>query len=133
MKLIKNLRMARQKVCKQGMFDIKVNVPVIILENVKHCGGRPELADTARNIMSLMSDVTHQDKHPHTCTIHSQGAGVERGRATNRLQHWQCGGIMPDMPMKLKKGIKLVHSIEQSQASIFNSTLCSCSLSSQSF
>ena len=31
----------------------------------------------------------------------SGSGGVERGRATNRLQHWQCGGIMHDM---LKKG-----------------------------
>ena len=29
---------------------------------------------------------------------------VERGRATNRLQHWHCGGVMHDMLMKLKKG-----------------------------
>ena len=34
----------------------------------------------------------------------SGSEGVEGGRATNRLQHWQCGGIMPDMPMKLKMG-----------------------------
>ena len=27
---------------------------------------------------------------------------VWRGRATNRLQRWQCGGIIHDMPMKLK-------------------------------
>ena len=90
--------------------------------------------------MSLVSDVTHQVKHPPTCTIHSPftgglklkcflfitsklcanedmlctcviqfgigsssfgSGGVERGRATNRLQRWQCGGIMHDM---LKKG-----------------------------
>ena len=31
----------------------------------------------------------------------SGSGGVERGRATNRLQRWQCGGIMHDM---LKKG-----------------------------
>ena len=32
----------------------------------------------------------------------SSGSGsVERGRATNRLQQWQCGGIMHNM---LKKG-----------------------------
>ena len=84
--------------------------------------------------MSLMSDVTHQVKHPPICTIHSPfkgglksvfflesqkcvktktcyaymssslvgssssgGGGVERGRVTNRLQRWQCGGIMHDM------------------------------------
>ena len=44
----------------------------------------------------------------------SGSGGVERGRATNRLQRWQCGGIMHDMPMKLKKG---------SRCSIFNFTL----------
>ena len=31
----------------------------------------------------------------------SGSGGVERGRATNRLQRWQCGGILHDM---LKKG-----------------------------
>ena len=30
--------------------------------------------------------------------VGSGSGGVERGRATNRLQCWQCGGIM------LKKG-----------------------------
>ena len=30
----------------------------------------------------------------------SGSGGVERGRATNRLQRWQCGGIMHDMLMK---------------------------------
>ena len=44
----------------------------------------------------------------------SGSGGVERGRATNRLQRWQCGGIMHDM---LKKGSCMVHSIEQSLAS----------------
>ena len=34
----------------------------------------------------------------------SGSGGVERGRATNRLQRWQCGGIMHDMLMKPKKG-----------------------------
>ena len=34
----------------------------------------------------------------------SGSGGVERGRATNRLQRWQCGGIMHDMLMKLRKG-----------------------------
>ena len=35
----------------------------------------------------------------------SGSGGVERGRATDRLQRWQCGGIMHDMLMKLlKKG-----------------------------
>ena len=38
-----------------------------------------------------------------TCSSSGSG-GVERGRAANRLQCWQCGGIMHDMPMKLKKG-----------------------------
>ena len=33
----------------------------------------------------------------------SGSAGVDKGRATNRLQYWQCGGIMHDMVMKLKK------------------------------
>ena len=26
------------------------------------------------------------------------------GRATNRLQHWHCDGVMHDMLMKLMKG-----------------------------
>ena len=42
----------------------------------------------------------------------SGSRGVERGRTTNRLQRWQCGGIMHDMPMKLKKGswcVSLLH------------------------
>ena len=79
-----------------------------------------------------MSDVIRQVKHPPTCTIHSPftwenfeicaklivkdtvwlvgssssgSGGVERGRTTNRLRCWQCGGIMQDIPMKLKKGI----------------------------
>ena len=34
----------------------------------------------------------------------SGSVGVERGKSTNRLQHWQCGKIMHDMLMKLKKG-----------------------------
>ena len=44
----------------------------------------------------------------------SGSGGVERGRATNRLQCWRCGGIMHDM--HAKEG-KLVRSIEQSLAS----------------
>jgi len=31
----------------------------------------------------------------------SGNGGEERGRATNRLQRWQCGRIMHDMLMKL--------------------------------
>ena len=33
----------------------------------------------------------------------SGSGGVERGRATNRLQRRQCGGIVHDMLMKLRK------------------------------
>ena len=46
-----------------------------VLENVEHCGGEPEHASWYRNIMSLVSDVTHQVKHPPTCTIHSPFTG----------------------------------------------------------
>ena len=31
----------------------------------------------------------------------SGSGGVERGKSTNRLQRWQCGGIIHDMLMKL--------------------------------
>ena len=33
----------------------------------------------------------------------SGSGGVKGGRATNRLQHLVCGGVMHDMLMKLKK------------------------------
>ena len=45
----------------------------------------------------------------------------------NRLQRWQCGGIMHDMLMKLKKGSWCV---PLTKASIFKFTLRSRSLSS---
>ena len=48
-----------------------LNTHRVKLENVEHCRGEPEQAD----IMSLMSDVTHQVKHPPTCTIHSPFTG----------------------------------------------------------
>ena len=41
------------------------------LVDVEHCGGEPEQANTG--MLSLMSDVTHQVKHPPSCTIHSPG------------------------------------------------------------
>ena len=47
----------------------------------------------------------------------SGNGGVERGRTTNRLQRWQCGGIMHDMHANEAKEGKLVRSIEQSLAS----------------
>ena len=41
----------------------------------------------------------------------SSGSGGVEEKATNRLQHWQCGGIIHDMLMK-QEG-KLVRSIEK--------------------
>ena len=45
--------------------DKNVYRKIRILENVEHCGGKPEQADTVY-IMSMMNDVTILHAHPFT-------------------------------------------------------------------
>ena len=51
---------------------------VLILENVEHCGGKPEQAVT--EILSLRGGVTHHVNHPPTCTsiYHSQAQTLSK-------------------------------------------------------